>query len=191
VDVDNDGDGDNYSAWPPGGCNFDCNDGNLDIYPGAPEICDTYDNDCDGATVDGEDELWYHTACDATVATDLDACEDDWYECDPGGAQVCVDLDNDGDGDNYSVGAIACSGDCADGDPARHPGATEFCDGDDDDCDGQSDDSDADAHLWCESGGGIGAMCTGTVCNCSGGPDCLLGECCDGALVCTTVGCDT
>ena len=36
-----DDDGDGFSE-----CNGDCNDGNASVFPGAPEVCDALDNDC-------------------------------------------------------------------------------------------------------------------------------------------------
>jgi hypothetical protein len=116
----------------------DCDDTDASAWPGAEEICDGADNDCDG-TVDGA------TSTDATT----------WY----------ADSDGDGWGDG-SASAVACTqpsghvaddGDCDDGDATVNPGATELCDGADDDCDGAVDEDDAaDAATWYGDGDGDG-----------------------------------
>jgi hypothetical protein len=51
------------------------------------------------------------------------------------GAAYRIDVSPDADTDGFT----ACGGDCDDGDAAVHPGATESCDGRDDDCDKQVD----------------------------------------------------
>ncbi len=55
---DNDGDGfygplPGTQAGAPGSCGNDCNDSNASVYPGAPEICDGLDNNCDGIVDNG------------------------------------------------------------------------------------------------------------------------------------------
>ena len=61
------------------------------------------------------------------------------------GAAACVDRDGDGYGTGCARGP-----DCDDTDPQRHPGATERCNGLDDDCDGTSDVARSDAlDAWC------------------------------------------
>jgi YD repeat-containing protein len=53
----------------PQGCQTtagdDCNDNDNTIYPGARELCDNKDNDCNAATADGSGEPWYgiQTTC--------------------------------------------------------------------------------------------------------------------------------
>lgn len=51
-----DGDGDGYNVTG-GGCGIvDCNDGDNTIYPGALELCDGKDNDCNSGTPDWADD---------------------------------------------------------------------------------------------------------------------------------------
>lgn len=49
LDLDGDGYGTPGSPVCPAGPGADCNDLRADYYPGAPEICDQRDSDCDGA----------------------------------------------------------------------------------------------------------------------------------------------
>ncbi|MFH1467003.1 MAG: MopE-related protein [Pseudomonadota bacterium] len=127
ADADTDGYGDPAAstqacAQPTGygADSTDCDDTNWSVHPGADEYCNETDDDCDGA-VDEEG------AVDAPT----------WYP------------DGDGDGYGDALGAIAAceqpsgtltdAGDCDDADPDIHPGATEICDGADNDCDGTTD----------------------------------------------------
>ncbi|HEU4614666.1 MAG TPA: putative metal-binding motif-containing protein [Kofleriaceae bacterium] len=101
----------------------DCDDGAAAIHPGAAEVCDQIDNDCD-ALVDIDDP-------------DLDTST----------AQTFYpDLDHDGYGAgtamlacNAPSGYVLVDGDCDDADGSSHPGGTELCDGADNDCDGGID----------------------------------------------------
>ena len=108
----------------------DCDDSNALANPTETEVCDGFDDDCDGVA-DGED------SADAST----------WY----------ADTDGDGYGD-AAVEVIACEAptgyvadatDCDDEDDGANPGAAEVCDGVDDDCDGDVDEPDAeDAATW-------------------------------------------
>src|SRR6185436_2137550 len=91
-------------------------DGDASVHPGAKEICDGKDTDCDGKG-DSPSATWYADA-DGDGYGDADA-----------GTKACGQPD----------GMIADGTDCDDGDAAVHPGAVEECDGDDDDCDGRDD----------------------------------------------------
>ena len=113
-----DADQDGYAAWDDGGT--DCDDGDADIHPEAAEVCDGEDNDCDGQIDEG----------DATDATP-------WYADD--------DQDGYGHGElsvtacDQPSGFVADNTDCDDDRVGVNPGATEDCDGLDDDCDGSID----------------------------------------------------
>ncbi len=103
----------------------DCDDADATAFPGAVEVCDGDDDDCDGA-IDEPD------AADALP----------WYR----------DDDGDGFGDAATTtracaapeGYVGDATDCDDDGATDFPGAGEVCDGDDDDCDGLVDDEDPD-----------------------------------------------
>jgi len=79
-----DSDGDGFASNACGGA--DCDDGNFDIKPGAPELCNGVDDDCDAGTADGSGESWFGDPCDGA---DTDQCTEGVYGCD--GSQSCSD----------------------------------------------------------------------------------------------------
>ncbi len=126
----NDADGDGFSS-----CEEDCDDEDDTVYPGAPEACNGEDDDCDGEIPPVEEDF---------DGDGYSECEGD---CDEGDAEMTPE---DADGDGYST----CDLDCDDDDAAVHPGATEVCNGEDDDCDGvvpaSELDGDGDGFAECE-----------------------------------------
>lgn len=138
-----DADGDGYgnpgtytqSGAAPAGFvsdNTDCNDNDATINPGVDEVCgDDIDNDCDDALDDGC--AYYYQDADK-----------DTY----GDATMCV-FDS-----SAPAGYVDDSTDCNDENSNINPGATDICDGLDNDCDGFIDegcryyyrDSDSDGY---------------------------------------------
>jgi hypothetical protein len=59
-----DADGDGFAASSLGTCGTDCDDTDNTIYVGAPEACDTIDQDCDGEPMPSSTPSWY-ADCDS------------------------------------------------------------------------------------------------------------------------------
>ena len=139
----------------------DCDDGNADVNPGAQEVCDEQDNDCDG-DVDGEDDsVQGDTAC----YPDQDG---DGYG-DVGGEATL------GCADSPLAGMVTNQSDCDDTDAAINPEAQEICDGQDNDCDGLMDDKDPsvegqNTYYRDNDGDGYGSTTSGHVETCSNTP---------------------
>jgi hypothetical protein len=171
----------------------DCDDADDEVFPGATEVCNGADDDCDSEVDEGVGEVFWtdadgdgygdpeasFVACDGTadgVANDRD-CDDTDPTINPDGLEVCNEKDDDcdgttdegvtttfyadTDGDAFGdasatteaceepAGYAADPGDCDDSSAAVFPGATELCNGADDDCDGTVDEADAaDATAW-------------------------------------------
>jgi MYXO-CTERM domain-containing protein len=145
----------------------DCVDTDGAIYPGATEICDGKDNDCDGTIDEGATGTYYRDSDgdgygDASVTssgctapsgyvTDKTDCDDYNDDRNPGETEICDGKDNDcdisvdegtectdDDGDGYSEKG----GDCDDASTSESPATVEAdagCNGVDDDCDGTTD----------------------------------------------------
>jgi hypothetical protein len=94
----------------------DCNDSQASVNPGAAEVADSFDNDCDGITDEGT-SLWDDDAdgyCESTATpcadgSQLGDCNDANTLVNPAAQEVCNDgLDNDCDGVQNEPGAAGC-----------------------------------------------------------------------------------
>jgi hypothetical protein len=116
----------------------DCDDANPDIWPGAVEVCDEVDNNCDGEVDEGED-------IDKDGFTTCFDCNDNLASIKPGAFEECDGIDNncndeidenmdacdDGCGGicgtcpgNLECIASACVGQCDDGNDTDWDGCT-------------------------------------------------------------------
>ena len=142
-----DPDRDGYGAGPD--CtDTDCDQSNGEINPGADEVCDGVDNNCDG-NIDEDTETT------------------DYYP----------DVDRDGHGDEEGTVVSACvapegmvesNDDCNDADAFVHPGAAELCDDLDNDCDDLAETEDVDFDWYPdEDGDGFGDLLATAVVDCN------------------------
>lgn len=141
ADADGDGFGDpsvstSACTAPPGyvSNNTDCNDANNTVYPGAPEICDGLDNNCNGPIDEGVQNTYY------------------------------ADADNDGFGNpgvtilacSVPPGYVTNNTDCNDANNTVYPGAPEICDGLDNNCNGSTDEGVLNTYYADADGDGLG-----------------------------------
>jgi len=140
IDEDFDADADGHFDQVVCADGTDCDDTDAEFYPGAIELCDGLDNDCDGVADNGlNPRLW---------------CED--IDGDGVGSEVSIEVCEE----TAPIGYVECPTDgfdCDDNAGSIFPGATEACNGLDDDCNGSADfdaagevDGDADGALSCD-----------------------------------------
>lgn len=143
---DLDGDGSLGASCP--GVGEDCDDNDAAVWPGADEICDGLDNDCNELIDDGLPEVEYF-----------------------------VDADGDGFGEQGSQGVFSCEPvdgavdnalDCDDLTSDRSPAVGDSCNLIDDNCDGEVDEnSDGRATFYADlDGDGYGSATGDTVDGC-------------------------
>jgi uncharacterized delta-60 repeat protein len=97
----------------------DCDDAQFFNHPGAPEICDGLDNNCDGQRDEGVIKTTYYQDADG-----------DGYGNPESTTEACSIVPR---------GFVSNNTDCNDDNALIHPDATELCNRIDDDCDGAID----------------------------------------------------
>ena len=122
----------------------DCDDSKSNIYPGAKEICNGLDEDCNGQIDDGAKNTYY-----------LDG-DKDGYGSNSSTVQGCT----------TSFGYVAAGGDCDDNNATIHPSASEVCNAVDEDCDGELDE-DVESLFYLDTDGDGYGVSSGTIYACT------------------------
>lgn len=150
LDADGDGFGD-ATGTPVSSCRStvmgrvpnrsDCNDANPTVKPGASELCNRVDDNCDGQVDNGITFQSYYVDADG-----------DGFGAAGGPESSCAPV----------PGKVTNDSDCNDGNATVKPGAPETCNGVDDNCDGQVDENLTFTTFFVDvDGDGFGAMGTG------------------------------
>ena len=185
AEIDNDGDGFTEVQG-------DCDDSDSSVYPGAPEVENGIDDDCNGDIDEGDDDGdGYNEAqgdcndSDVTVYPDApevaNGIDDD---CDGQIDEGTAAFDDDGDcfcevepcvGSIETTCTTLSGNDCNDADVAINPGAQEVCsDGIDNNCNGTQEEENAlgcTTYYYDYDGDGYGEI-GNTYCGCTpGGPN--------------------
>jgi uncharacterized protein (TIGR03382 family) len=102
----------------------DCNDSDDRAYPGAADVCNGRDDDCNGIIDDNAEPVDHYPDADGDGYYSRAEREsgETFFGCGPMGGRWAAN-----------------PGDCAPNDPAINPGAEDVCNGLDDDCDGDVD----------------------------------------------------
>ena len=138
----------------------DCDDADPAVFPGAVELCNAIDDDCDGSVDDGID-----ADGDGFPGCGGSDCDDGDPAVFPGATEQCNGVDDDCDSaidegfdpDGDGWGTCTATADCWEGNALVFPGAAETADGVDEDCDGVVDEGtdafDDDGDGYSEDGG--------------------------------------
>lgn len=186
LSADNDcSDGGEAAAGAPAG---DCDDGNVLVNPGRPEVCNGADDNCDGATDEGGvcsgTPCCFSGTCEGVCGGARLAADGSCGTPVGWGEEVCDGVDNDCDsavdesdpsaGTGCDTGAAGvcssgtrvCAGSRIVCSANSGPGA-ESCNGQDDDCDGSIDEGIGPVWFRDVDGDGYGFAGNGTVQSCS------------------------
>ena len=111
----------------------DCDDDDGAVSPNATEVCNGYDDNCDGLTDDADANLDLNTATEFFEDADADG-----YGNSTVSILTCI----------QSPGFVTNSDDCDDGNLLRNPNGYEYCNNIDDNCDGTVDELAVDATTY-------------------------------------------
>jgi len=137
----------------------DCDDGRGEAYPGATEVCDSIDNDCDASVDEGVLMTFYRDA------------DGDGYGNSGSSTQAC----------SRPAGYVTNTTDCNDSRGDVSPGRSETCDGADNNCNGTVDEGVRSTYYRDADGDGYGnAASTTQACSAPGGYVTNASDCNDG-----------